>query len=99
DDLGLGGIDLLSYDPISVKSDSDASDTVRREAAILHITNQVLTQQIVDLRPQAEAIGGGSQDEAAYGATIKNLDPVDVKNAAENDTSGLSTTDLIDTDK
>jgi hypothetical protein len=97
-ELGLSGIDLTTYDPIAVKNDLSASNVVREAAAKLHIINQILSAQIVDLLPQALANADPGQESAAYAAVLRKLDVVDVADTLDTfiADNNLSLADLLD---
>ncbi|PVY70810.1 hypothetical protein C8D92_108167 [Tamilnaduibacter salinus] len=89
-DLGLpsGFDDPLSYDPIAAKNDESASDADRLIAAKTHLVNKVLSRQVATLN------GNTGGTTAGFNASIKKLNAQDVRNAVENDTSGLALADI-----
>lgn len=93
-ELGIGNVDLTTYDPIAVKNDEEGDPALRLAAAKAHLINQVLSEQIITLRPQAEASANGD-NRAAFGAAINKLDVTDIRNAVDNDTSGLALQDIV----
>lgn len=94
DELGIGNIDLSDYDPIAAKNFSLADNATRETAAKLHLVNQVISQQIITLKPQADANSAGNA-KAAFGALVKKLNVAGVKAAVDNDTAGLALADII----
>ncbi|MGM0768011.1 MAG: hypothetical protein ACQEV6_08300 [Pseudomonadota bacterium] len=91
-ELGIPNADLTAFDPIAIKNNENASEAQRRAAAKAHLVNQVLSQQIITLRPLAESISMGSNNRAAFGAVISKLSVSDLRAAVEKDfpdTTGL----------
>ncbi|MEQ9544759.1 MAG: hypothetical protein RIK85_01975 [Marinobacter sp.] len=88
DELGVSGVDLTSFDPIAAKADESSSEDDQTNAAKLHLVNQVLSQQIATLAPQASANANGNET-AAFGALVKKLSATNVKQAVDDDTVGL----------
>ncbi|MBW7470453.1 hypothetical protein [Marinobacter sp. F4218] len=97
--MGLAdNIDLLSYDPVALKNDDAANDSARRAAATAHLVNQVISQNIATLLPQAEANANG-ENAAAFGALVNNIDAVAINAAVQNDVSGLALPELVNADR
>lgn len=96
-ELGVTGVDLTTYDPIAAKNDTTLTQTERRTAAELHITNQILSAQIADLVPQAETLVPG-EEAPAFAAVINKLDPADVLAAVETDLLAVALIDLLTQD-
>ncbi|WP_297791900.1 hypothetical protein [uncultured Marinobacter sp.] len=92
-ELGVSGVDLTAFDPIAAKADESASEDAQTTAAKLHLVNQVLSQQIATLVPQASANANGDET-AAFGALVNNLNATNVKQAVDNDTAGLALPEL-----
>ncbi len=93
-ELGVD-VDLTNYDPVAAKNFALSDDASSEMAAKLHLINQVLSDQIKTLKPQAEANGLNSNNTAAFGALIKKLDVAAVKVAVDTDTAALSLPELI----
>lgn len=93
-ELGVNGVDLTEYDPIAAKNFDLADDATKERAAKLHLVNQVLSQQIITLKPQAEANANGD-NTAAFGALVNKLNAAAVKEAVDVDTAGLALADII----
>ncbi len=93
-ELGIAGADLTNYDPIAIKNNPNANEAQRTAAAKAHLVNQVLSQQIITLRPQAEANANGN-NRAAFGAAINKLNVADIRTAVDTDTAGLALQDII----
>lgn len=89
--VGLGEVNLLTFDPIASKNDTSLDNSIRRAIAQLHLTNQVLSEQIMTLTPQVD------DSAAAFGALIKELDAADVFTATVASTPGssISLNDLL----
>src|SRR5690554_566366 len=94
-ELGVTPMDLTSYDPIKAKNNTGLNAADRERAAKLHIANQILSEQIADFLPQAEANASPANDAAAMSAVIGSLDAVDVLTAVNTDLAGMSLVDLI----
>ncbi|WP_417530263.1 hypothetical protein [Marinobacter lipolyticus] len=92
-ELGVSGVDLTAFDPIAAKSDESASEDTQTTAAKLHLVNQVLSQQIATLVPQASANANGNET-AAFGALVNKLNAANVKQAVDTDTAGLALADI-----
>lgn len=90
-DLGLDGINLVTFDPIATKNDTTLDNNVRRNAAQLHLANQVLSEQILALVPQVDG------STAAFGALVNELDVHNVYDAtvASTPESTISLNDLL----
>ena len=93
-ELGVSGVDLTEYDPIAAKNFDLADDATKERAAKLHLVNQVISQQIITLKPQAEANANGD-NTAAFGALVNKLNAAAVIEAVEADTAGLALADII----
>ena len=93
-DLGLPGINLLAYDPVALKNNEALSNSVRRTAAEIHVVNQILSEQIANLLPAAEALVPGEED-AAFSVVISKLDPADVRAAVEADLTAFTLNDFL----
>ena len=94
-ELGVTPMDLTSYDPIKAKNNAALNTADRERAAKLHIANQILSEQIATLLPQAEANASPANDAAAMSAVIGSLDAVDVLTAVNTDLAAMSLVDLI----
>src|SRR5690554_2842632 len=94
-ELGVTPMDLTSYDPIKAKNNTGLNAADRERAAKLHIANQILSEQIATLLPQAEANASPANDAAAMSAVIGSLDAADVLTAVNTDLVGMSLVDLI----
>src|SRR5690554_4583206 len=94
-ELGVSPMDLTTYDPIKAKNNGALNDTDRERAAKLHIANQILSEQIATLLPQAIAIASPANDAAAMSAVIASLDAADVLTAVSDDLAGMSLVDLL----
>ncbi|MFL1455775.1 hypothetical protein ACJO5Y_15175 [Marinobacter sp. GN3S48] len=92
-ELGVDGVDLTAFDPIAAKTDGSTSEEAQTNAAKLHLVNQVLSQQIATLVPQANANSNGNET-AAFGALVNKLNATNVKQAVDNDTAGLALPEL-----
>ena len=92
-ELGVSGVDLTAFDPIAAKADESASEDAQTTAAKLHLVNQVLSQQIATLVPQANANANGNET-AAFGALVNKLNAANVKQAVDTDTAGLALPEL-----
>ncbi|GAA0841533.1 hypothetical protein GCM10009113_08150 [Marinobacter szutsaonensis] len=78
-ELGVQGIDLTTYDPIATFA--SASSNEKRTAAELHLVNQVLSAQIVDLIADVDVVlesNPGLSETAAFGALVESLNPANV---------------------
>jgi hypothetical protein len=74
-ELGLpAGTDLTRYDPIAAKNNTSLSAADRLLAAKLHIVSRILSAQIAQFLPLAEANAEPGKDSAAYAALLANLD-------------------------
>ncbi len=93
-ELGAGNLDLTNYDPIATKTSGLASVSQRQLAAELHLVNQVLTEHILNLKPQADALAP-SDPRAAFGAVVKKLDAGAVMAAVQRDLIGLALDEKI----
>ena len=100
-ELGLPGVDVTSFDPIAAKNDTGLTDGERRDAAKLHLVNQVLSEQILAVLPAAEAIAviAGSTDTAAFGALLDNFNVANVATAVDTDTGGLTLNQMLVADE
>ncbi len=92
-ELGVSGVDLTAFDPIAAKADESSSEDAQTTAAKLHLVNQVLSQQIATLVPQANANSNGNET-AAFGALVNKLNATNVKQAVDTDTAGLALPEL-----
>lgn len=78
-ELGLPvGTDLTTYDPIAAKNDTSLASPDRMTAAKLHIASQILSAQIAEFLPLAEANADPGEESAAFAALLANLDVADV---------------------
>lgn len=100
-ELGLPGVDVTAFDPIAAKADTGLSSSERRDAAKLHLINQVLSEQILAVLPTAEAnaVTAGSTSTAAFGALLDNFDVADVAAAVDADTAGLTLNQILVADE
>ena len=100
-ELGLPGVDVTSFDPIAAKNDTGLTNGERRDAAKLHLVNQVLSEQILAVLPTAEAnaVTAGSTDTAAFGALLDNFNVADVATAVDTDTAGLTLNQMLVADE
>lgn len=94
-ELGVTSMDLTTYDPIKAKNNTGLNAVDRERAAKLHIANQILSEQIATLLPQAEANASPANDAAAMSAVIGSLDAADVLTAVNTDLAGMSLAALI----
>ncbi len=97
-ELGLpAGTDLTTYDPIAAKNDTSLADADRFVAAKLHVVSQILSAQIVEFLPQAEANADPGEESAAYAALLANMDAAQVLTELETYIAGNSLTlnDLV----
>ena len=98
-ELGLPvGTDLTTYDPIAAKNDTTLTNSARMTAAKLHIVSQILSAQIAEFLPLAEANADPGEESAAYAALLANLDVdlalTELETYITNNT--LTLNDLID---
>lgn len=97
-ELGLpAGTDLTTYDPIAAKNDTSLADADRFVAAKLHVVSQILSAQIVEFLPQAEANADPGEESAAYAALLANMDAAQVLTELETyiTGNGLTLNDLV----
>ncbi|MDX1756679.1 MAG: hypothetical protein R3175_11515 [Marinobacter sp.] len=93
-ELDAGSINLTNFDPIATKTSGLADNVTRELAAKIHLVNQILTEQIIILKPQAESLAPDNP-RAAFGAVIKKLNAAAVKNAVDNDLRVFAIEDRI----
>ncbi|MCG7199112.1 hypothetical protein MD273_05145 [Marinobacter pelagius] len=93
-ELGVS-VDLTTYDPIAAFSSTSGAD--RRTAAELHLINQVLSAQIVDLIADVDVVLESNPDlseTAAFGALVESLNPANVAAVVQEFSDGGTVNDL-----
>ena len=74
-ELGLpAGMDLTRYDPIAAANNTSLNAADRLLAVKLHIVSRILSAQIAQFLPLAEANADPGKESAAYAALLANLD-------------------------
>ncbi|MGF2733391.1 hypothetical protein [Marinobacter sp. DUT-1] len=95
-ELGVS-VDLTTYDPIAAFTSASGSD--KRTAAELHLINQVLSAQIVDLIADVDVVLESNPDlseTAAFGALVESLIPANVAAVVQEFSDGGATANDLD---